>query len=625
MALALAVCVGAWWSAAVPLAPALAAVALALALRRPLVLVAGAALLASALGARAWAGLVPPAQPEVVAGEVVLLSDPVEVRGATKVDVGVGDRRVEAWARGRPAAVLVQMLAGERVVVEGRLRPPSPEARTWLARRHVSARLNIDEAGPARAGGFLSRMANGVRRTLAAGARPLEPEQRALLTGMVFGDDRDQSVAVADDFRAAGLTHLLAVSGQNVAFVLVVAGPVLRRLGLRGRWAASLAVIAFFGLVTRWEPSVIRASAMAALAVTATGLGRPASRRRLLALAVAGVVLVDPLLVHSVGFQLSVGASAGILALAGPLARSLPGPRWLSEALAVTLAAQVGVAPILVPVFGGLPVASIPANLLAVPAAGPLMIWGCTAGLAAGVLGPPFDGLLHLPSAWLLTWVAGVARWAAALPLGRIEVPHLVALGVVAAAVVVTRSRTRIAATPHAGTASGAESQPRAGGEGEASAGTRAGGAAGAVAGAVAAVVVALIVLAPAVTTMVAPPEQRTAAVPARGAQLWRSGAVVLVLDDPDGATLLEGLRAEGVTRVDVVVARRGSAPLASTISLLRSRLSVGAVLAPEGHRIRDAVVPAAGAVAEVGDLRLSIAVVDPVLEVQVEVGSAAP
>ncbi len=595
IALAAAVVGGAWWSAAVPPAPALAVVAVALALRRPLTLVVGAALLASALGARAWAGLVPPVQPEAVAGEVVLLSDPVEVRGATKVDVGLGTRRVEAWARDRPAVVLGTLLAGERVVVEGRLRPPPPEARPWLARRHVSARLSVEEAGPARSGNLVSRMANGVRRTLVAGARPLDRDRRALLTGMVFGDDRDQSVVVADDFRAAGLTHLLAVSGQNVAFVLVLAGPVLRRLGLRSRWAASLGVIAFFGLVTRWEPSVLRASAMAALAVTATGLGRPASRRRVLALAVAGVVLVDPLLVRSVGFQLSVGASAGILALAAPLARGLPGPRWLAEALGVTLAAQVGVAPVLVPVFGGLPVASIPANLLAVPAAGPLMVWGCTAGLAAGILGPPFDAVLHQPSAWLLGWVAGVARWGAALPLGRMEAPHLVGLGVVATGVVVLRRRRRVGTGGEAGVTGR-----------------------GSMVGVVGAVAGALVVLAPALEPVLVAPGEVVAAAPARGAQLWRSGAVVVVLDDADGASLLEGLRARGVRRIDVVVARRGSSPLAATVSLLRSRLAVGAVLAPEGHQIRGAVVPAVGGMVEVGGLRIAVGANEPVLDVEV-------
>jgi len=61
-----------------------------------------------------------------------------------------------------------------------------------------------------------SRAANGVRRTLVAGAAPLSPVQRSLFTGLVIGDDRAQPAGLADDFRGAGLTHLLAVSGQNV-------------------------------------------------------------------------------------------------------------------------------------------------------------------------------------------------------------------------------------------------------------------------------------------------------------------------------------------------------------------------------------------------------------------------
>lgn len=584
VAVAVAVCAGAWLAAGLPLAPWVAAVAVALALRRPALLVAGAGLLASALGARAEAGLTPPPPGQVVHGEVVLVSDPVETRGALRVDVRVGRRRVEAWARGEAAAALRPRLAGERVWVQGRLRAPSSEARPRLARRHVSARMSVDEVRSWRPGDLASRAANGLRRTLVRGAAPLAGDRRALLTGFVLGDDREQSPAVADDFRASGMTHLLAVSGQNVAFVLVLCRPLLARLGLRGRWVATLAVIAFFGLVTRWEPSVLRASAMAALACTASGLGRPASGRRVLALAVAGVVLVDPLLVRSVAFQLSVGASAGILALAGPLALRLPGPRWLAEVLAVTLAAQVGVAPVLVPVFGGLPVASVPANLLAVPVAGPLMAWGLTAGLAAGALGPPADAALHLPTSLLVAWVAAVARWGASLPLGRIEAAHLLALTAVLAAGLSCRRRRRLAVPA-------------------------------------AAVGATLVVLAPAL----APPTGPLDGVPvAYGAELWRSSrAVVLVLDGADGARLLEGLRVAAVRRVDVVVARRGSRPTAATVALLRARLPVGVVMAPDDHAIRDAVVPAEAAAVEVGDLRIDVAATRPTL--QAEVSRAPP
>jgi len=579
VALAVAVWVAASHPRPVPVAAGAATVGLALVLRRPWVLVVGAAVLASGLAAGAEAGLVPP-DPSPVVADVTLVSDPVDaLGGAVRVEVRLGRRRVEAWARGEAGGVLRGRLAGERVAVEGRLRPPPPLVRARLARRHVSARLDVERAGAWRAGGPLTRLANGLRRTLAGGAEPLGADRRALFTGMVLGDDRGQPLEVTDDFRASGLTHLLAVSGQNVAFALAVCRPLLSRLRLGPRWATTLAVLGFFALLTRFEPSVLRATAMAGLVCTADTLGRPASRLRVLALAVAGLLLVDPLLVRSLGFQLSVGATVGIALLAGPLARRLPGPRFLAEGLAVCAAAQVGVAPVLVPTFGGLPVAALPANLLAVPAAGPVLAWGLTAGLAAGVLGPPLDALLHVPTAVLLSWVAGVARWGAALPLGSLTGRHLAALAMLVLLA----------------------------------------GAAGRRAPRVAAPVAALGVVGVLLGPVVVPPAGALDGVAlAPGSRLWRRGAVVLVLDGGDPGRLLDGLRRRGVRRVDVLVAAGGGRTVAGTVAVLRDRLDVGLVLAPSGHRIRDASAPASGVALEVGALRVDVLRARPRLEVAV-------
>jgi competence protein ComEC len=169
---------------------------------------------------------------------------------------------------------------------------------------------------------------------------------------------------------------------------------------------------------------------MAAIACTAFTTGRPVSTVRLLALAVAGSVLADPLLVHAVGFQLSVGATTGIAVLSRPVAARLRGPSWFREIVAVTVAAQIGVLPVAIPVFGGVPVASLPANVLAVPVAGPLTMWGLAAGLLAGRLGPPADRVLHRPTALMTGWLDGVARWAAGLPLGAVGVGQAVGIAV---------------------------------------------------------------------------------------------------------------------------------------------------------------------------------------------------
>jgi competence protein ComEC len=432
VALAVAVCAGARLVVPVPLWVALPLAVAALVLRRPVALVVTAGVLAGALAGPAWAGLVPPS-PRSVDGVAVLVGDPVDVHGAVRVDLRLGHRRVEAWSRGASASGLRSRLAGEQVHVRGRLSPAPRVARRRLAVRHIAARLDVQAVGGWREGNLATRVANGVRRTLVRGARPLDGDGRSLLLGVVLGDVREQRPQLADQFRASGLSHLLAVSGENVAFVLALAGPLLRRLGLRGRWCATIALLAFFGLLTRWEPSVVRAEAMAALACTVSTMGRPTARLRLLSLAVAGVVLIDPLLINALGFRLSVGATIGIALLAGPITRRLPGPGWLVEPLAITIAAQIGVAPIAIPAFGGLPLASLPSNILAVPAAAPLTAWGLTGGVLAGVLGPPFDRWLHLPTHVLTRWLAAVAAWGAGLPLGQVGARHAIAIAVVVA------------------------------------------------------------------------------------------------------------------------------------------------------------------------------------------------
>jgi competence protein ComEC len=437
--LALATAAGAWLACPVPLIVALVVVAAAVVWRWAVVAMVAAPLLAMSLSHRAWAGLAPPA-PVQYAGMATLLTDPEPVASGLRVEVKVGRRHVEAWAHGAVVGALRSRLAGERVEVEGRLRPVSPAMAGRLARRHIAAQLALARVASWSTGPLPVRVANGVRRTLVHGASHMRATTRSLFAGFVLGDDREQPEDITNAFRASGLTHLLVVSGENVAFVIVLAGPLLRRLSLRGRLVAGLLVLALFGLVTRWEPSVLRAEAMAALALAASTLGRPVSTIRLLALAVTGLLLVDPMLVTSVGFLMSVGACSGIALLARPIADGLPGPRPLAEATGVTLAAQLGVAPVLVPVFGPMPLAAIPANLLAVPAAGPIMVWGMTAGLVAGLVPAPLASLLHLPTRVLIGWVAFVARTAAGLPVGHITSRQLVAVAL-AVAVLGLRSR----------------------------------------------------------------------------------------------------------------------------------------------------------------------------------------
>lgn len=554
--------------------------AAALALRRPALWCLAALVLAGTLGAAAHDGLdAPDSTP--YRGWATLLTDPAPTASGQRVEVRVGDRHLEGWARGGAAGALVARLAGERIEITAGRIAPFPRNEPWQVARHLAGRIEIDAVGAWAPGAPVTRAANGLRRTLVRGAAPLPDDTRTLFLGFVLGDDRGRPDLVTDDFRGAGLTHLLAVSGQNVAFVLAVAEPALRRLPLRTRWVATVALLAFFALLTRFEPSVLRATAMAALATLATTWGREASSVRVLALAVAGLVLVDPLLVGALGFRLSVAAAGGIALVSPALVRALPGPRWLVLPLAVGLAAQLGVAPVLLAGFGGLPVVAPAANLVAVPAAGPISTWGMTAGLVAGVV-PPLAGPLHLPTRLLVGWIAGVARVAVALPLGQLGPTGFLAVVAAGAAALVARARGR-------------RGWARV---------------------AVAALLVALAL--PGLgQRFVATP---THVVVGGDGALWRSqGRSLVVLGGRvDEGDLLQGLREAGVTSIDVVVCRTSAGALHGVVADLHRRYGRSVVLAPTDAGVAGAVTPADGSEIVLGALVAHLRVTSSRVEVDV-------
>lgn len=159
---------------------------------------------------------------------------------------------------------------------------------------------------------------------------------------------------------------------------------------------------------------MLRAGAMAMLAATVFWRGWTATPVRLLALTVIGLTLIDPLLSRSVGWWLSVGATAGIAVLARPLADRLAGPRWFTEPAGASLAAQLGVMPVGLLVFHRLPLFGLVANLLAGAPAGFVMVWGIPAAFVGGAV-PWLAPVLQLPSLLATRWVLTVARVVAAV------------------------------------------------------------------------------------------------------------------------------------------------------------------------------------------------------------------
>ena len=424
---------------AVPLA-LVAGLAVVAVVRRPVVIVLAVAALTGARADDAVAALAVPT-PERVDGVAVLVSDPAPRYFALQAIVDVDGRRYVADIPNDQAGAVRSKLTGERVRLEGRTRDLDDAPRSWVLSRHLAGRLAVRSVEPHSPGPPWYRAANVVHRTISTGAGSMGDERASLYTGLVLGDDRAQSDLMRFRFEASGLTHLLAVSGQNVAFVLAVAAPLLRRAGPRSRLVASVVLLVLFVLVTRAEPSVLRAAVMAAVAIAAVTSGRAVSGLRVLCLTVMAVLVVDPLLVHSVGFRLSVCATGGLLVLARPLADRLPGPEWLRLPLAVTIAAQVATAPLLLALAGGVPSVAILTNLLAGPAAGAVMMLGVTVGVVAGVVRQPWSGLLQIPAELLVRWVDWVASVGSRAPLATLGPVRFVVLLWVGALAVVLAGR----------------------------------------------------------------------------------------------------------------------------------------------------------------------------------------
>lgn len=251
-------------------------------------------------------------------------------------------------------------------------------------------------------------------RTGAAAGTHLGRAPAALLAGLVTGDVEDLPEATADQVRDAGLSHLVAVSGSNVA--LVVAGVLgfagLVGVGRRGGWWLALGAVWWFAVLVRVEPSVVRASAMATLVLAALLVGRVRSTGHLLCTAGAVVLLVDPMLARRLGFVLSMSATAGVVLIAPALAARRPTwlPRPVAALASATVAAQVAVAPVLLVGGDGVHAASIPANVLAVPAAGAASLVGAVAAVVA-VIDVEAAGVVAAvarPALWL---VLASARW----------------------------------------------------------------------------------------------------------------------------------------------------------------------------------------------------------------------
>lgn len=319
---------------------------------------------------------------------------------------------------------------GSGLKVTGTVRAPPDWYRPNVERQGIAMMLyadSVEPSGSSRGGlaGAIDRLRNRAEGGL---SRAMPEREAALARGFVLGQDQEIDPVTVSDFQNSGLAHLLAVSGQNVVLLslLVIALMAVAGVGYRSRLIVLAGLILLYIPLAGGGPSIQRAGVMGLAGLAALAASRPSSRVFVLALAAAVTLLLNPRAGADVGWQLSFVAVIGIALLAGPIRRRLAvlapagqgsatgsavGLRGLAlDGIAVTVAASVVTAPLMAFHFERIPVATVLANVTALPAVAPAM-WLGMSSAALGLVWPGLSVPLNLLNSLLLAYIAQVAAW----------------------------------------------------------------------------------------------------------------------------------------------------------------------------------------------------------------------
>jgi competence protein ComEC len=436
-----------------PVAPvvavAAAAVAAWIAGRVPLAVIAALATLAGATVGQAREEALGPGELPALTGRAIetraILLEPVRQRanGSAVARVRLTGRAVV----GPPSERRVtDQLSGEVTVARAADGRPPPGARVgselrlagkvvalgkldaFQRRRGAHAAVEVAEWSPTGAarGGLAGRLDAARERAGRGLGSGLGAPEAALLRGMVLGQDEAIAREVRDDFRASGLAHLLAVSGQNVLLLCALALALCAVVDVPLRWRLLIAagLVVLYVPLAGGGPSIQRAGVMGIAGLVAAMAGRPGSRWYALGLAAAVTLALNPLAAGDPGWQLSFAAVVGLLALAPRLRDALThrrAPEPLADVAAITIAATLATAPLSALHFEQVSLASLPANLLAAPVVAPVM-WLGMLGMAVAQVAPALALPLNVLCAPLLGYLEWVAHGAARAPLAAVPV-----------------------------------------------------------------------------------------------------------------------------------------------------------------------------------------------------------
>jgi competence protein ComEC len=336
------------------------------------------------------------------------------------------DERVELelpLGRAPPQGAVISLLA----VVKAPKGPANGfDERTWLRRQGVHVVLQVDRWSIVGRRAGLGGIADRVRAWLGSASSPrLGGERRALVEGVLLGDDAGLSDNLKTAFRRSGLYHLLAVSGQNVVLLASGVLGLALLLGAGRAWGhvGALVAIGAYVLAVGPQPSVIRAAVAGGAVSVAWLAGRLKDAWHVLLLAAIVLLAWNPYTVFDAGFQLSFAAVIAIFVLGGPLTRALEGyplPRRLRPVIAISTVCTLATAPLLWLQFGRVPLYGVLANALVELAVGPLLGLAFAAAVIDPV-SPQLASLLAWANGWVAAYIAACARQVGGLPAAQVS------------------------------------------------------------------------------------------------------------------------------------------------------------------------------------------------------------
>ncbi len=316
--------------------------------------------------------------------------------------------------------------------------PPDSAYGAYLERIGAAGTVSVRSMTVERPPGGPSTIVETLRRGAADALETVLPEPEAgLAAGILIGlrDRVDRDLAAA--FTTAGVSHVVAISGWNIAIVAAAVAAAAGRMRRRRRSILTMLAIVAYVVFAGASASVVRAGAMAGVVLLARESGRAGRAAAALAWAAVLLLLADPGLVGDAGFQLSALATAGLIAWATPLTARIERlgrgrlPGWLAENLGVSLAAQAATLPVILVAFGRLALVAPVVNLAVVPLVAPAMAAGLvalTGGLLSQVGAPSIVGtILAVPGWVLLRLLDAIVLAAASLPFASVTLTPTIA------------------------------------------------------------------------------------------------------------------------------------------------------------------------------------------------------